>query len=345
MVSNYYLEITIFLTSLTILFVLRFLFINFVEKFTKKADDLKKEIVLKFLKSIKIPSLIWALLLSLYITIDFSSLPGEKIGIITKIITVLLVLSTTIFIANILNEFLRIYFQIKRIKGSNLITTTIYVFIYTAGLLMILSLLGISILPILTTLGVGGLAVGLALKDTLSNIFAGLYISIEKNIQPGDYIELENGKSGYVEDISWRTTKIRTISNDIIIIPNEKLSQSIIINYAKPVERTRIKIQIPIGYNSDIDKFEKIVMEEVYNFSQENEKLLLDPPPAIRFIPGFGNSSLDFTLFVTVSSYEDNFLVQSELRKRIFKRLKEEGIEIPYTQLDLHIKDIKKDSL
>lgn len=342
MTSNYYLGITIFLTSLTFLLILRFLFFKNIKKLVRKTDDLKEKIVFKFLKSIKLPSIIWILLISLQITFDFFSLPIEKSDSITKIIKILLVFSVTIFVAKFLNETIKIYFQIKGIKESNLITITIYAISYTSGFLIILSLLGISILPILTTLGVGGLAVGLALKDTLSNIFAGLHILVEKNVQIGDYIELEDGKNGYIEDISWRTTKIKTISNNIIIIPNEKLSQSIIINYAKPIENTRTKIEIPISYNSDIDKFEKVVMEEVYNFSQENDKLILDPPPTLRFIPGFGDSSLNFTLFVTVCHFEDSFLIQSELRKRIFKRLKKEGIEIPYPQLDLHIKEIKR---
>ena len=208
-----------------------------------------------------------------------------------------------------------------------------------------LSYFGISIMPIISTLGIGGLAIGLALKDTLSNIFSGLYILLEKNIKVGDFIELENGKKGYVMNINWRTTTIKTLSNDVVILPNEKLAQSIIVNFAKPAELTRVAIEIPVSYDTDIDKFEKIVMEEVYNLAKENDKLLLDPAPVLRFIPGFGDSSLNFTLYFSTANYENGFLAQSELRKRIFKRLKKEGIEIPYPQLDVHIKDIKKDSL
>jgi small-conductance mechanosensitive channel len=194
-------------------------------------------------------------------------------------------------------------------------------------------------MPIITTLGIGGFAIGLALKDTLSNIFSGLYILLEKNIKVGDFIELENGKKGYVMNIDWRTTTIKTLSNDVIILPNEKLAQSIIVNFAKPVELTRVALEIPVSYNTDIDKFEKIVMEEVHSLAKENDKLLLDPTPVLRFIPGFKDSSLNFTLYFYATNYESGFLVQSELRKRIFKRLKKEGIEIPYPQLDVHIKE------
>jgi small-conductance mechanosensitive channel len=117
------------------------------------------------------------------------------------------------------------------------------------------------------------------------------------------------------------------------------LAQSIVVNYAKPVNITRISIKIPVSYNTDIDILEKIVFEEVENFAKEDDRLLLDPKPALRFIPGFGDSSLNFTLFVSAVDYESGFIVESELRKRLFKRLKKEGIEIPFPQMDIHIKE------
>jgi small-conductance mechanosensitive channel len=256
-----------------------------------------------------------------------------------------LIFSITILIANLSIRIVKIYLQNKNLPETGLIFILLQVFIYLTGVLIILSYLGISIMPIITTLGVGGLAIGLALKDTLSNIFSGLYILLEKNIKVGDFIELENGKKGYVINIDWRATTIKTLSNYVVILPNEKLAQSIIVNFAKPVELTRVALEIPVSYNTDIDKFEKIVMDEVYSLAKENDKLLLDHDPVLRFIPGFKDSSLNFTLYFSAANYEDSFLVQSELRKRIFKRLKKEGMEIPYPQLDVRIKDRKKGSL
>jgi small-conductance mechanosensitive channel len=342
---NDYKDLILFIGSFIVLYILRLTALRFLKAFRNRFEGLSHNILNTIYKSVKIPSLIWVILLSVHATVYFSRLPQNQINLITKVIDVLLIFSITILIANLSTRIVKLYLQNKNLPETGLIFILLQVFIYLIGILIMLSYFGISIMPIITTLGIGGLAIGLALKDTLSNIFSGLYILLEKNIKVGDFIELENGKKGYVMNINWRTTTIKTLSNDVVILPNEKLAQSIVVNFAKPVELTRVAIEIPVSYDTDIDKFEKIVMEEVYNLAKENDKLLLDPAPVIRFIPGFGDSSLNFTLYFSAANYEDGFLVQSELRKRIFKRLKKEGIEIPYPQLDVHIKDIKKDSL
>ncbi|WP_299238499.1 mechanosensitive ion channel family protein [Sulfurihydrogenibium sp.] len=340
-----YEDLILFVGSFVVLYILRLTALRFLKTFRKRFKGLSHDILNTIYKSIKIPSLIWVILLSAHATVYLSKLPQNHINLITKVIDVLLIFSITILIANLSTRIVKLYLQNKNLPETGLIFILLQVFIYLIGILIMLSYLDISIMPIITTLGIGGLAIGLALKDTLSNIFSGLYILLEKNIKVGDFIELENGKKGYVTNINWRTTTIKTLSNDVVILPNEKLAQSIVVNFAKPVELTRVAIEIPISYDTDIDKFEKIVMEEVYNLAKENDKLLLDPAPVLRFIPGFGDSSLNFTLYFSAANYENGFLVQSELRKRILKRLKKEGIEIPYPQLDVHIKDIKKDSL
>jgi small-conductance mechanosensitive channel len=342
---NNYKDLILFVGSFIVLYILRLTALRFLKAFRNRFEDLSYNILNTIYKSIKIPSLIWVILLSVHTTVYLSKLPQNQINLITKVIDVLLIFSITILIANLSTRIVKLYLQNKNLPETGLIFILLQVFIYLIGILIILSYFDISIMPIITTLGVSGLAIGLALKDTLSNIFSGLYILLEKNIKVGDFIELENGKKGYVMNINWRTTTIKTLSNDVVILPNEKLAQSIIVNFAKPVEPTRVALEIPVSYDTDIDKFEKIVMEEVYNLAKENDKLLLDPAPVLRFIPGFKDSSLNFTLYFSAANYEDSFLVQSELRKKIFKRLKKEGMVIPYPQLDVHIKDIKKDSL
>ncbi len=328
----------IFISSFSVLYIFRILTIEFLKKLSQKTTTKIDDILYK---TIKFPSIFWIFIISIHITMVFLDVPEKHYRFITKFINVLLTFSITVFLANLSTRSLKLYMEEKNLPtvGASLIFIILNVFIYSLGILIILSQLNISITPILTTLGVGGLAIGLALKDTLSNIFSGLYILMEKRISIGDFIELENGRKGYVVNINWRTTTIKTLSNDIVIIPNEKLAQSIVVNYAKPVNITRISIKIPVSYNTDIDILEKIVFEEVENFAKEDDRLLLDPKPALRFIPGFGDSSLNFTLFVSAVDYESGFIVESELRKRLFKRLKKEGIEIPFPQMDIHIKE------
>ncbi|MBI4496189.1 MAG: mechanosensitive ion channel family protein [Deltaproteobacteria bacterium] len=206
------------------------------------------------------------------------------------------------------------------------------------GLLIALDSLNISITPLLTTLGVGGLAVALAFKDTLTNFFAGLYILADRPIGVGDYIKLEGGVEGYVESIGWRSTRIRLLSNNIVIIPNAKLSESVITNFFLPEKRMSLLVNVSVAYGSDSRRVEEILVEEGTRAAGEVEGLLADPPPFVRFIPGFGESSLDFTLICQVREFVDQYLVQHELRHRILNRFQREGVEIPFPQRTIHLR-------
>jgi small-conductance mechanosensitive channel len=213
--------------------------------------------------------------------------------------------------------------------------------IFTIGILIILSYMGISIAPLLTALGVGGLAVALALQDTLANLFAGIHILVEKSLRVGDFVKLESGQEGYVDDITWRTTRIRMLPNNMVVIPNSKLAQSVVTNYYLPERRMSLLIPIGVSYASDPAKVERILVEEAKKGATDIPGLLADPEPFVRFIPGFGDSSLDFTLICQVREFVDQYLAQHELRKRIFKRFRDEGIEIPFPHRTVYLREEK----
>jgi len=206
------------------------------------------------------------------------------------------------------------------------------------GVLITLDSLSISITPLLTTLGLGGLAIALAFKDTLANFFAGLYILADQPVRVGDYVKLEGGPEGTVEGIGWRSTRIRTLGNNIVVIPNSKVSESIITNYFLPERRMSLLLTIGVSYSSDTRRVEKILIEEATRAASEIEGMLADPPPAVRFIPGFKESSLDFTLICQIREFVDQYFVQHELRHRILERLRREGIEIPFPQRTVHLR-------
>ena len=129
------------------------------------------------------------------------------------------------------------------------------------GLLVILNGLGLSITPMLTALGVGGLAIALALQDTLANLFAGFYLTVAKQIRIGNYIRLSSGEEGYLVDIDWRASRLRQLSNNTVLIPNAKLSQSIVTNYHLPEQELAVVIEASVDYGSDLDKVERITVE------------------------------------------------------------------------------------
>src|SRR5574337_1012757 len=287
------------------------------------------------------PSLLWCLALGLYIGLTMvPSMPRKPEQLIDHSLAILLIISVTLatgrFLANVTNSYtdrLRL-----EIGATGLTATLVKGTIYLIGVLILMNTLGISITPILMALGVGGLAVGLALRDSLANLFAVIHLLVEKPLRVGDYIKLESGQEGYVVDIGWRTTRIRMLPNNMIVVPNTKLAESIVINYHLPETRMSVPIPISVSYGSDPSKVEAVLVDEAAGAVGEVPGLLAEPAPFVRFIPGFGESSLDFTLIVQVHEFVDQYLVQHELRKRIFARFQKEAVEIPFPQREILVR-------
>jgi small-conductance mechanosensitive channel len=198
------------------------------------------------------------------------------------------------------------------------------------GGLVLLDALGVQITPLLTALGVGGLAVALALQDTLSNLFAGVHLLADKPIRVGDYVKIDGVIEGYVIDVGWRSTRVRMLQDNVVIVPNKRVAESIITNYDMPGRRMGLLLQVSVSSASDPDRVEEILTEEARRAAGELAGLLPAPPPMVLLMPGFGAYSLDFTLVCHVASFVDQFSVQHELRKRILRRLRAEHIEIPF---------------
>ncbi|AHE96897.1 hypothetical protein THERU_06620 [Thermocrinis ruber] len=132
----------------------------------------------------------------------------------------------------------------------------IKLFVFILGVITLLSYFGIQVAHFITTLGIAGLAVSLALQGTLSNIFSGLNLIASRQIEVGDFIRLENGEEGYVEDITWMNTVIRRRDNNLVVVPNSRLVNSIVINYGKPTPSMNITVSVVIPYSSDLEKAE-----------------------------------------------------------------------------------------
>lgn len=254
-----------------------------------------------------------------------------------------MVLSITIATANLVGRLFSNYVETSSlpIPTTGLMQGVIKGTIIIIGCLIILNMLGISITPLITALGVGGLAVALALQDTLSNLFAGVHILLERSVRIGDFVKLESGQEGYVEDITWRTTRVRMLPNNMVIIPNGRLAKSIVTNYYLPEKRLSILIPVSVSYSCDPAMVERVLVDEAKKAVGNIPGLLGEPEPFVRFLPGFGESSLDFTLICQVGEFVDQYLAQHELRKQIFARFRAEGIEIPFPQRTVHISEEK----
>lgn len=340
MTSRIIMPVIISAVSIIVLFVVRGLSFRFLHRWARGTDTRIDDIIIR---SLRTPSFYWCVAIGLYIGIAVSDLPEKYVFYFSKAIHIIVIFSITIAVSNLAGTIFTDYVQ----KTNIPIPTTGLAYgilkgtILILGFLIILSVLGISITPLITALGVGGLAVALALQDSLANLFAGIHILMEKSVRVGDFIRIETGQEGYVEDITWRTTRIRMLPNNMVVIPNSKLSQSIVTNYYLPEKRMSLLVSIGVSYSSDPGTVERILVEVTKNAVGDVPGLLGDPEPFVRFIPGFGDSSLDFTLICQVKEFTDQYLVQHELRKRIFKRFKEEGIEIPFPHRTVYLREEK----
>jgi len=326
--------------SAVFLLMVRYIAFKLLHKWAERTETKVDDIIIK---ALKVPSIYWCIAIGLYIGVAVSDFPEKYVFYFSRAIHIIVILSITIAAASLSGKISKNYIQ----KLDLPIPTTGLAYgilkgtILVVGFLIILSFLGVSITPLITALGVGGLAVALALQDTLANLFAGIHILVEKSIRVGDSIKLETGQEGYVEDITWRTTRVRMLPNNTVIIPNSKLSQSVVTNYYLPEKRMSLLIPIGVSYSSDPERVERILIEETKKAVGEIPGLLGDPEPFVRFIPGFGDSSLNFTLICQVQEFVDQYLAQHELRKRIFKRFKEEGIEIPFPHRTVYLREEK----
>lgn len=332
--------VVILLTTLIVGWVARRLLFAALIRWSLKTSSKIANIIVR---STKGPFMVWVLMLAIHLAAQVSPLPDKISNLVAKTLLFLLIVSLTAVGSKVASEAIKAYGS--RAQGmlpvTSLTQNLAQLAVVVIGLLILLNSLGISITPLLTALGVGGLAVALGLQDTLANFFAGFYVSLAGYVRVGDYIKLNTGEEGYVTDITWRTTTMRALSNNLIIIPNSKLAQAVVTNYCLPDKRVSIPIPVSVSYESDPGEIERILVDEAKKSITEIPGLLAEPSPVARFT-GFGSSSLDFTLICNVSEFVDQYLVQHELRKRILARFRREKIEIPFPAQAIYMRSEQK---
>ncbi|MGW5665644.1 mechanosensitive ion channel family protein [Streptomyces sp. NPDC003758] len=249
---------------------------------------------------------------------------------VNQSLTVLLIFVVTLSAARVVAGLVRTVTQSRSgVAGSATIFVNITrILVLAIGFLVVLQTLGISIAPLLTALGVGGLAVALALQDTLANLFAGVHILASKTVQPGDYIRLSSGEEGYVVDINWRQTTVRQLSNNLVVIPNGQLAKTNMTNYTRPEQQLTVLVQVGVAYDSDLEHVEKVTTEVVAEVMTEITGAVPDHEPAVRFHT-FGDSRIGFTVILGVGEFSDQYRIKHEFIKRLHKRYRAEGIRIP----------------
>jgi small-conductance mechanosensitive channel len=279
------------------------------------------------LDSLRWPSLFWALATALVITLAYADLPGRAATWARGGTVTFLVLSICFVASNLLVRLISFGAQQRgfTVQLSGVSRALIHVFITLLGIAALFRYFDIAITPILTALGVGGLAVALALRDTLANFFAGIHILVEAPVSVGDFIKLSSGEDGTVTDIGWRTTRVQTTENNTVVIPNEKLTSSILTNYALPDHRVVTNVVVFTGFDVDIAAIQNLLAEE----AAQTEGIVPEFAPVVLFDPGATPTHLGFKVIVQVPNRLAVGITQSRLRERIYRRFRQEAVPLP----------------
>ncbi|MDM9381173.1 mechanosensitive ion channel family protein [Chlorogloeopsis sp. ULAP01] len=257
---------------------------------------------------------------------------------IKQVITIIFLYSVVLVFAKLTAGFVNLFLQRTEGVSASLFSNITKIAVLIFGILVILQTVGIQITPLITTLGIGGLAVGLALQDTLANLFSGVYLIISKQVKTGDYVKLDGGYEGYITDITWRNTTIRELSNNVIIVPNSKLGTSIFTNYHLPVKEITLTLNVGVSYDSDLDKVERVTLEVAKEVMQEIAPGLMKNEPYMRFHT-FGDFSINYTLYMRVNEFFEQRLAKHLLVKKLHKRYQQERIEIPFPIRDVYVQN------
>jgi len=313
-----------FIIGLVIYKLLLPLIAKLAARTTIKSDDL----IIRTIRNWVIP---WFVALGLFLGLRRIDMEMRYHDWILNGLMIFFIFSLTLITARVISGMLRIKSSHTDtvIPSSSIIGNIVRIIIYVIGLLIILQSQGISITPMLTALGVGGLAVALALQPTLSNLFAGLQMIASGRLNPGDFVKLSSGEDGFIEDMNWRSTTIRGESDHIVIVPNSRLADMIVINYYLPHRELSFNVELSVGFDNDLDHVERVTKEVIWETLQEVEGAVKDFEPVIR-IYAFGESRINLRAILRVTEYAYQFAVKHEFIKRIQKRYQQEGISIPF---------------
>ena len=273
----------------------------------------------------------FSFIIGLYWAIDAVEISPTLTKMLSYVLFTSNVISITRVIARTVDGVVTMYFERtnKELPKTTLLNTILIGVIYVMGVLVILQYYGISIAPILTAAGVGGMAVALALQETLANIFAGLHLILSKQIRIGDYIRLGTGEEGRVTDITWRFTTIVPLgASSTVVIPNKTIAGANITNFNMPTRNLNISVPVGVAYDSDLALVERVTIEtakEVLARVDNNP----NAEPLVRYTK-FNDSSIDFAVILPSSQFDQQGLIIHDFIKALTDRYRVEGIDIPY---------------
>lgn len=326
--SNEYIRLLIIIVGTIIVLSVSYFILKLIVTWIAHKKKSYSEFILKQLTK---PVLLLIFIIGLYsgvkplsILIEYKSLVDSTFFVFTTLIAALLV-------ARIITVIMLGYLKIRRgfERPPKLINKAISIIIFIISIAVILGYFEVDITPLVAGVGLGALAIGLALQSTLSNFFAGMHLLSDRPIKIGDFIELDKDTSGFVEDIGWRSTRIKTMVDNLIIIPNAKLADSNILNYSMPKQDMNIWVPCGVAYDSNLKKVEEVTLEVAREIQKKIPGAVKDYVPIFRYRE-FGDSNINFIIVLRVQEPIARFVIRNEFIKALKERFDKEKIEISW---------------
>jgi small-conductance mechanosensitive channel len=317
-----------------IAFLARFIFTRVFTIITRRTPSKLDDYLLDALVQ---PVFIAFIVLGLWLAVSRATEVADYTDWVTKSFIAIYILVAALAVTRVIDALLNWYGREIAVRTSSKTDDVIIpilrrsngIIVFGIAIIIVLGQFGVEISPLLAALGIGGLAVSLALQPTLSNFMAGTYIMSDTVTHPGDFMELDNGIKGFVEKVNWRTTRIRSWDGNIITIPNSKLAESIVTNYEEPARAMLFLVKCGVSYASDLDKVERVTLEVARDVMQRLPEGAKDAEPAVQFNE-FGDSNVVFNVVLKSADRPGYFVVRHEFIKALHKRYRQEGIEIQY---------------
>lgn len=325
-----------------IMITLLFRYINpIIIEYASNKFNVEKEPVIQL---IHIPSIISIFLVTVHLSVKYSPVVEYIYSwtkpVVLSLLVVVWMRSIMKFGNNIIDKTLdtRNVTDITPIAKNIWTFLTIIIFIF-----LILNSWDVNITPFLASAGVAGIVIGLAARETVENFFGGIALYADRTYQRGDFIEVDTDVSGWVRNISIRSTVVHTLDGDSITIPNSKLHKSIIKNKTYPKNVFRISIGIGVSYESDPQKVQDILKDTILKMSEQEDSLVLDNPQPKVYLDEFGDSAIKFNILTWISLPNQKLIVRDRVNNKVYEELNSEGIEIPYPQRTIHMKNNESD--
>lgn len=284
-------------------------------------------------RSLRRPVVLWCTLAGFYFAVMLLGLDPDVTELLLEVLSAILIVSFTLWFSDLIVRLLVAVVPSKPGRSSpvtGVVQNVVRFFIMLVGLVLLLGTFGISVTPMLTTLGIGGLAVALGLQETLANVFAGMQLTIARNIRVGDVLRLENGEEAVLEDVGWRAVRMRRLLTDAtVIVPNARLAHDVITNLDLPNSEVGVLVDVGVHYDSDLEKVEAVACGVAAEVVATVDGCVRDFVPFVRF-HSFGASSIDMTVHLRAEGFRESLLVRHEFIKRLAARFRREGIVIPF---------------